>query len=85
MRGCSGFYFRVEETGEQVAVAGFQAEVEPTFETGGLYETGGRGWVVKPDPEFIRSIYHPGESTVPPGASRPAGHRRPPRPLGCGL
>ncbi|MCP3918639.1 MAG: sulfatase-like hydrolase/transferase [bacterium] len=61
--GCSGFYFRVDETEKSTGVAGFQAEVDPSFETGGLYETGGRAWVVKPDPEAMRAIYRPGEWT----------------------
>ena len=62
--GCSGFYFRVDETGGNVSVAGFQAEVDPSMDTGGLYETGGRQWVIKPDPAFIESIYTPGEWTA---------------------
>ena len=33
------------------------------METGGLYETSGRAWVVKPDPERMKSVYHPGEWT----------------------
>lgn len=63
LSGCSGFYFRVDETGGGTGVSGFQAEVDPSFETGGLYETGGRAWVVKPDPQEMRAIYHPGEWT----------------------
>jgi N-sulfoglucosamine sulfohydrolase len=59
--GCSGFYFRVEETAGRTGVAGFQAEVEPSFETGGLYETRGRAWVVKADQALVRSCYTPGE------------------------
>lgn len=61
VRGCSGFYFRVEERSDAVGVSGFQAEIEPSFETGGLYETAGRGWVVRPDPELVASIFEPGE------------------------
>lgn len=61
IKGCSGFYFRVEETSEHTGVAGFQAEVEPSFETGGLYETRGRGWVVKPEEALVQSCYTPGE------------------------
>ena len=59
--GCSGFYFRVDETESNTGVRGFQAEVEPNFETGGLYETAGRAWVVRPDPELVASVYRPGE------------------------
>ncbi len=61
--GCSGFYFRVDETGGGTGVSGFQAEVDPSNETGGLYETSGRGWVVKPDPALMEVIYHAGEWT----------------------
>jgi uncharacterized sulfatase len=61
VQGCSGFYFRVDETGDNTGVAGFQAEVEPSFETGGLYETRGRGWVVRPDEALLRSCYTPAE------------------------
>lgn len=61
--GCSGFYFRVDETDGSTGVAGFQAEVDPSPETGGLYETAGRAWVVKPDPELMQRIYRPGEWT----------------------
>jgi hypothetical protein len=62
-KGCSGFYFRVEETPDHVGVLGFQAEIDPSMETGGLYETGGRAWVVKPDPGLLERIYSPGEWT----------------------
>jgi len=63
VEGNSGFYFRSEEVDEPVALHGFQAEVEPEFQTGGLYETGGRGWVVEPDPEKVKETYEPGEWT----------------------
>ena len=61
LTGCSGFYFRVEEIEGHVGVAGFQAEIEPSFQAGGLYETRGRAWVVKPDERMIRACYTPGE------------------------
>lgn len=63
LSGDSGFYFRVEEKGGAVAVHGFQSEVDTTLETGGLYETGGRAWVVRPDPARMRDVYRPGEWT----------------------
>ena len=47
--GNSGFYFRAERVAGGVSVHGFQAEVDRTSAVGGLYETGGRAWVVKPD------------------------------------
>ncbi len=63
LAGNSGLYFRVDEVGGRVAVRGFQAEVDTTMATGGLYETGGRAWVVKPDPDRMRMVYTPGEWT----------------------
>jgi len=54
--GDSGFYHRVEIVGDEVGVKGFQAEIDPTPEVGGLYETRGRGWVVKPDPAITTAI-----------------------------
>jgi hypothetical protein len=49
--GNSGLYFRAEEMGGVVGVHGFQAEIDPNNDAGGLYETGGREWVVKPAPD----------------------------------
>lgn len=63
IEGNSGFYFRSEEVDGAVGVHGFQAEVEPGYATGGLYETGGRAWVVQPDPEEVEAVYEPGEWT----------------------
>jgi hypothetical protein len=42
-------------------VYGFQAEIDPNQDAGGLYETGGREWVVKPTPEQVKTWYRPGE------------------------
>lgn len=50
LQGNSGFYFRSEESGDDVGVHGFQVEVDEA-KPGGLYETGGRAWVVEPSPE----------------------------------
>jgi len=55
--GDSGVYFRMKETGDKRGGVGFQAEIDTSYETGGLYETGGRGWVVKPDPEYVKKFY----------------------------
>lgn len=49
-KGNSGFYFRSEATDRPVGLLGFQAEMDG-IKDGGLYETGGRAWVVEPDPE----------------------------------
>ncbi len=59
--GDSGFYFRCQEDGSVVTVKGFQAEVDSSPETGGLYETNGRAWVVQTDPAAVSKIYHPGQ------------------------
>jgi len=56
--GDSGFYFRVDRVQSNVSVHGFQVEVDETGETGGLYETGGRGWVVKPNADVIKKANH---------------------------
>ena len=56
-----GFYFRVQRVDHPVAVKGFQAEVDRTPKTGGLYETLGRAWVAKPDGARMREAYRGGE------------------------
>lgn len=64
IKGNSGFYFRSEEKpGTSVGVYGFQAEVDSTFLTGGLYETGERKWVVKLEEEKVKGLYTPGQWT----------------------
>lgn len=60
VEGDSGFYFRVEERDDHVGVFGFQVEVD-TLEPGGLYETNGRAWVIKPDREVAKRWHTPGE------------------------
>lgn len=48
--GNSGIFFR--STFEGTKVSGWQVEVAPPGnDTGGIYESYGRGWLVKPDPE----------------------------------
>ena len=58
-QGNSGLYFRVEKVGEPYNVAGFQAEIDPEKDAGGLYETSGRAWVVQPDPADVQRWYKP--------------------------
>lgn len=58
--GNSGFYFRIEETGNS-GVSGFQAEIDPQKDSGGLYETNGRTWVSQPTPEQVKTWYKPGD------------------------
>lgn len=61
LRGNSGVYFRVEKVDDPVHVYGFQAEIDPEKDAGGLYETGGRAWVVQPTPEDVKKWYKPNE------------------------
>jgi len=60
VRGNSGLYFRIEEKGGS-GVSGFQAEIDPANDAGGLYETNGRAWVVQPTPEQVKTWFKPGE------------------------
>jgi len=60
VQGNSGLYFRVEEKGFS-GVTGFQAEIDPEKDAGGLYETNGRAWVAQPKPEDVKTWYRPGQ------------------------
>ena len=60
VKGNSGLYFRIEEKGFS-GVSGFQAEIDPDRDAGGLYETNGRSWVSQPTPEQVKSWFKPGE------------------------
>lgn len=64
-KGDSGFYFRAEPKKDGIGVNGFQAEVDSSTETGGIYETGGRGWVAEPSygKNEKQKVYTPGEWT----------------------
>ncbi len=46
--GNSGFYFHSQAVDQAVGIRGVQAELENSDAVGGLYETGGRGWIAKP-------------------------------------
>lgn len=59
-QGNSGLYFRVEKGGS-AGVQGFQAEIDPEKDAGGLYETSGRAWVVQPKPEEVKKWYKPNQ------------------------
>jgi hypothetical protein len=61
LKGNSGLYFRAERVNHPVTVNGFQAEIAPGGPVGGLYETGGRAWVVKPNAELVKSCFKPGD------------------------
>ena len=76
-QGNSGLYFRAEEAGS-LGIRGFQAEIDPANDVGGLYETEGRGWVVQPKPEDVKKWLKPGRLERPVGrrARRPDGRPR---------
>ena len=59
VKGNSGFYFRSDEVDSTVGVHGFQAEIDVANDAGGLYETGGRAWVVQPKPEQVKTYFKP--------------------------
>ena len=60
VKGNSGLYFRIEEKGYS-GVSGFQAEIDPLNDVGGLYETNGRSWVSQPKPEDVKRWVKPGQ------------------------
>jgi hypothetical protein len=60
VKGNSGLYFRIEEKGFS-GVSGFQAEIDPEKDAGGLYETNGRSWVSQPKPEDVKRWFKPGQ------------------------
>ncbi len=61
VKGNSGFYFRSEKVDSAVGVHGFQAEIDIANDVGGLYETGGRAWVVQPSADEVAKYFKPGE------------------------
>jgi len=60
LQGNSGFYFRIEEKGWS-GVSGCQAEIDAKNDIGGLYETNGRGWIVKPKAVDVKDWFKPGD------------------------
>ncbi len=53
--GNSGVFFRSSIEGTKIA--GWQAEVAPpNHSTGGIYESYGRGWLIKPDPALDKAL-----------------------------
>ncbi len=58
LEGNSGLYFRAERVDHPVAIKGFQAEIDAAgADVGGLYETLGRAWVARPQPEEVQECY----------------------------
>ena len=58
--GNSGLFFHSHITGMNPEhgpdIVGLQAEIDPARHTGGIYESGGRGWVALPTPEGEKAI-----------------------------
>jgi hypothetical protein len=53
--GNSGVFFRSSIEGTKIT--GWQAEVAPPgHNSGGIYESYGRGWLIKPDPEKDKAL-----------------------------
>ena len=51
--GNSGFFFRSEQIpNDNTGIRGIQVEVDRKPDCGGLYESGGRGWISKPTKQF---------------------------------
>ncbi len=62
LKGNSGLYFRFDKVKSNVNVNGFQAEIAAgDMAVGGLYETGGCGWVTKPDAKSIKKLVKQGQ------------------------
>ena len=61
VRGNSGLYFRCGKQDGPAGVVGFQAEVDNSPDVGGIYETGGRGWVQRPDHARTAAVARPGD------------------------
>jgi len=59
LQGNSGLYFRADEVDGSVGAHGFQAEIDVSNDVGGLYETGGRAWVLQPDPQDVQEWFKP--------------------------
>jgi hypothetical protein len=60
LEGNSGLFFHSHITGENPKwgpdIVGLQAEIDPARHTGGIYESGGRGWVALPTEEGEKAI-----------------------------
>ncbi len=58
--GNSGVHFRLQPKGYG-GVSGLQTELDAHFTTGGLYETNGRGWLIKPSEKEVAAWFKPGD------------------------
>jgi hypothetical protein len=61
--GNSGVFFRSSIEGTKIS--GWQVEVAPPgHSTGGIYESYGRGWLIKPDPEKDKALKYEDWNTM---------------------
>src|SRR5206468_4034918 len=51
LAGNSGVYYRCKQQG--LNILGMQAEIDALKDVGGVYESGGKGWVVHPTAEDV--------------------------------
>jgi Domain of Unknown Function (DUF1080) len=71
-KGNSGLYIRCEEGGN-AGVLGLQAEIsDMPEEVGGLYETGGRGWVARAKPKEVPATKAATKKAAPPKPEEPS-------------
>lgn len=58
VKGNSGFFFRMGDLdGKSPTPVGYEVEVDPTRDAGGLQEPRGRGWLSKSEPTVVRDYY----------------------------
>ena len=54
-KGNSGFFFRSQQIpNDNTGIKGIQVEVDRQPDCGGLYESGGRGWLCKPSKQYSK-------------------------------
>ena len=54
-KGNSGFFFRSQQIpNDNTGIKGIQVEIDRQPDCGGLYESGGRGWLSKPSKQFSK-------------------------------
>ena len=54
-KGNSGFFFRSQQIqNDNTGIKGIQVEIDRQPDCGGLYESGGRGWLSKPTEQFSK-------------------------------
>ena len=61
VEGNSGFCFRFKRGPRDDGVRGLQAEIDAAEDVGGLYDGGGRGWVVRPSPADVKRWFRSGQ------------------------